>query len=176
MQNEIVWESVEGKTDDDMVSCVEKILDIKFPEEYLECVRKYPGGWPSPSFFTTAKATTYQDTTGGGDFEYLLSFDPNFKANILNEYYMMNHHSENANKLPDKVVPFANANGNHDSLCFDYRQGFPPKIVLFDLEKHWEYLDDDEFRDEEIMEEDYLIYVCDSFNELLDMLTKSPEE
>jgi hypothetical protein len=176
IMNDIRWWGFKGYyTDNKMVTCVEKILDITFPIDYVECIRKYPEGSPSPDEFKTKKATTYAGTKNG-EFGYFFGFNPESKNFILNHYFILNSRSGNSNKLPDKIVPFATADGNDDSLCFDYRDGYPPTIVLFDLVKHWEYLDRIESGEQTEDEEDYLIFVSDSFSGLLEMLTESPDE
>lgn len=166
MKNEIVWEFVKGKTDDEMVSCVERILDIKFPEDYLECVRKFPGGYPSPCFFKNSRIEA--------DFNYLLNFEPGSSSFLLDTYYILKHSSEGLKKLPDDIIPFARSGNDH--LCFDYRGNTSPKVVYIDHYSFWDYLCEDEFREEEITEEDYLIYISDSFTEFLEMLDEYPEE
>ena len=178
MRDTIEWKYTKGETDDEIVKCIEKILDIKFPEDFLECVKKYPNTQPSPNFFKTGKQTWVYGKDGGGLFKSLYSFDPNIEYFILREYHGINFHSGGDNKVPDGIIPFASSSNNQDSLCFDYRKGFPPTVVFFDLQFHWDYLDyleEPEFC-KEVKEEDYLIYICDSFGELLDMLEEEPEE
>lgn len=176
MRDSLIWKYTKGHTDDEMISCVEKILDIRFPVDYIEYIKKYPHAKPSPAFFKTGKKTNVYGKDGGGSFELLLSFDPNSKFFILRDYHGINFHSGGDNKVPDAIIPFALSSNNQDRLCFDYRKGFPPKIVLFDLQFHWDYLDYLEEPEycEEVTEEDYLIPVCNSFTELLDMLEEEP--
>ena len=96
-------------------------------------------------------------------------------GNILETYHNLNVHFDSDNQLPDGIIPFAFS--HNDYYCFDYRKGFPPTIVFFDLQLHWDYLDylEDPKFCKEVKEEDYLIPVCDSFTELLDMLEEKPK-
>jgi len=174
MREKIEWQHVNGKTDDELIACVEKILTIKFPDDYLKYVKKYPNGSPVPNFFRTKKDTFVFGN--GGTFEYFFDFNPDSKSYILKQYYVLNIHSGGDNQVPDGVIPFASASHNHDFLCFDYRKGFPPTIVFLDLEKHWNFVFKDDFGESEIKEDDYLINICDSFTELLDMLEEEPKD
>jgi hypothetical protein len=178
MSRIVEWKSVKGSTMPEMVTCVEKILDIRFPSTYSEFIKEHPGGTPVPDFFTTKKKTTEYDACRAR-FGFLYNFNPLSEINFLLErYHAINHHSGENCKVPDGIIPFATANGNHDKLCLDYRRGFPPKIVLMDDYIYGDYLafleDPDEC--EEVTEDDYLIPVCDSFGELLDMLEEEPKD
>jgi len=64
MRDKIEWQFFNGETDDEMISCIEKKLDIKFPTEYIECIKKYPNGEPRPDYFKFKKRL-YGNVTGG---------------------------------------------------------------------------------------------------------------
>jgi hypothetical protein len=172
MQKKIEWRFVKGETDEEMINDIEKKLDIKFPEDYLEYIRKYPHGYPFPYNSFKNKKLPH----GKGIFTALIPLNLNDDGNLLKSYNNLNHHTGGDNQIPDGIIPFAFADNNY--LCFDYRFGFIPKIIFLDLEKHWEYLDylSDPKNCREVKEEDYLIHICNSFTELLDMLEEEPKE
>lgn len=144
---EIKWDFVDKNIDEDQIECVEKILCITFPDDYRECAKCNSGG--SPPF--TSMDERESQIPG---IESLLSFNPKDDLYILSKYYLLNYHSYTVHTLPDGIVPFTLS--YNDYLCFDYRNGFPPKIVLWD-----HYAEKDE---------EGISFVSNSFSELLEIL------
>ncbi|MCK9580233.1 MAG: SMI1/KNR4 family protein [Methanoregula sp.] len=170
MRKDIKWKYVNGKTDSTKIANVEDILHIKFPNDYIDCIRENSGGYPYP--FNIVKNSKIP--SGKGQFLALIDLNPESDGNILETYHNLNVHSGGDNQVPDGIIPFAFS--HNDYYCFDFRNGFPPKVCFLDLEKHWDFVFNDKSHGDEIKEEDYLIHVCNSFTELLDMLEEEPKD
>lgn len=152
-EGHIRWIGVEAAADEEMIECVQKILDITYPNDYLACVKKNSLGFPYPYNIIADERIK----RGRGQFVRLIGFDPE-KRYILTRYYALNCPAPGINAyLPDGVVPFADALDG-DLLCFDYRGGFPPKVV------YWVTHEPDP--------EKSVLFLCDSFTELFDMMEK----
>ncbi|MGH1048793.1 MULTISPECIES: SMI1/KNR4 family protein [Bacillus] len=148
--NKVTWIGISKKEiTDKEIQQVEKYLGVKFPIDFIECVKKYDGGYPRPKIF---------DISGQDEnvFSKLLTFDLESRNSILQVY------EDIKDGLIDKVYPFGKDSfGNH--LCFDYRNNPEAPIVVF-----WEH-------EEEDIEE--AIYpVCSSFTELLNSLYEFEDE
>ncbi|HFK1459198.1 SMI1/KNR4 family protein [Bacillus pretiosus] len=142
--NHISWSEVsETKVTDKEIEQVEKYFGIKFPEDFIACVKKYDGGYPDPNSF-------YLPGQDENIFNDLLTF------HIEDEYSIVQNYEDIKEELIDNVYPFANDPfGNF--LCFDYRNNpASPTIVFWDHEE------------EEI--EKAIYPVCSTFTELLDSL------
>lgn len=148
--NHITWINAnENKITNNQIKQLEQYFNIKFPNDFIECVQKYDGGYPTPDNFNIPN----QDENS---LNNLLTLDSNKKYSILETYY------NTKDRLPDKIYPFAkDPFGN--LLCFDYRDtSDSPSIVFWDHE-------------EEDIEE--AIYpVCPTFTELLDSLYEFDDE
>ncbi|UYX55567.1 SMI1/KNR4 family protein (plasmid) [Bacillus thuringiensis] len=146
----ITWINVnEKRVTDDQIKQLEQYLNIKFPNDFLECVQEYDGGYPTPDTFNIPN----QDENS---LNNLLTLDSDRKYSFLETY------NNTKDRLPDKIYPFArDPFGN--LLCFDYRNNTDsPRIVFWDHE-------------EEDIEE--AIYpVCSTFTELLASLRDFEEE
>ncbi|KFN04741.1 SMI1/KNR4 family protein [Bacillus clarus] len=122
---------------------VEQYFNIKLPDDFVECVKKYDGGYPHPKVF---------DVLGQDEnvFSDLLTL------HIEDKYSIVQNYEGVKDRLSDKVYPFArDPFGN--LLCFDYRNELQSPTVVF-----WDH-------EEEDMEK--AIYpVCSSFTELLNSL------
>ncbi|SCM02824.1 SMI1 / KNR4 [Bacillus cytotoxicus] len=142
--NNITW-SFMSKTPvtDEEIQKVEQYFNIKLPNDFVACVKKYDGGYPNPKVF---------DVLGQNEnvFSDLLTL------HIEDKYSIVQNYEGIKDRLVDKVYPFArDPFGN--LLCFDYRNNPEAPTVVF-----WDH-------EEEEMEE--AIYpVCSSFTELLDSL------
>lgn len=151
------WIGAESYPDEGMIDCVQRILDLRFPEDYLTCVRENPGGFPYPR--NIIKNDKLKQ--GRSQFVNLLSFNPkNEISYILTTYYAtINHVLPGVNiQMNEVVVPFAKALYS-GLLCFDYRGGFPPKVVYQEFRLKGE-------------EEKPLILLCNSFTELVDTMER----
>ncbi len=149
------WIGVESHSDEGMIDCVQKILDLRFPDDYLSCVRKNPGGFPYPRNIIKHDSIKW----GRSQFVDFLSFNPeNSVSYILTTCYAINNLPLGVNNRTNNViVPFAEALHN-DLLCFDYKEGFPPKVV---------------YRESRMKgEEKPLIFLCNSFTELFELMER----
>ncbi|HHB2075694.1 TPA: SMI1/KNR4 family protein, partial [Bacillus cereus] len=119
----IVWVGVSNeKVTDHEIEQVEKYFNIKLPNDFIECVKKYDGGYPRPKIF---------DVPGQDEnvFNDLLTF------HIEDEYSIVKNYEDIKEELLDNIYPFANDPfGNF--LCFDYRNNSAlPTIVFWDHEE-----------------------------------------
>ncbi|WP_373231865.1 SMI1/KNR4 family protein [Cohnella sp.] len=142
----IGWEFQDQQVGREVISLVEKKLDIEFPSDYVDVALKYHGGSPSLEIFQISGH-------GKAVFGYLLSYDPDSSNYILEVY------NDIIDRLPDKkVIPFANDPfGNF--ICFDYRKDADNPSIVF-----WEH--EIAFDSSDLS----LLYVASSFSELLEML------
>jgi hypothetical protein len=155
-EERIRWIGVEDAADPELIDCVQKILDIKYPDDYLACVKNYSLGFPYPYNIIVNERII----GGRSQFVQLRGFDPEKPMSyVLTLYYALNCPASGIDAyLPDNVVPFADALGD-DRLCFDYREGFPPKVV------YWIPHEPDPDKS--------VIFLCNSFTELLEIVEKS---
>ncbi|MDA1776414.1 MULTISPECIES: SMI1/KNR4 family protein [unclassified Bacillus cereus group] len=148
--NNIIW-SFMSKTPvtNEEIQAVEQYLNIKLPNDFVACVKKYDGGYPNPKVF---------DVPGQDEnvFSDLLTL------HIEDKYSIVQNYKSVKDRLVAKVYPFArDPFGN--LLCFDYRNSTESPTVVF-----WDH-------EEENIEE--AIYpVCSTFTELLASLRDFEEE
>ncbi|MCC2336771.1 SMI1/KNR4 family protein [Bacillus tropicus] len=148
--NNIIW-SFMSKTPvtNEEIQAVEQYLNIKLPNDFVACVKKYDGGYPNPKVF---------DVPGQDEnvFSDLLTL------HIEDEYSIVQNYKSVKDRLVAKVYPFArDPFGN--LLCFDYRNSTESPTVVF-----WDH-------EEENIEE--AIYpVCSTFTELLGSLRDFEED
>ncbi|MEI4800390.1 SMI1/KNR4 family protein [Bacillus sp. FJAT-51639] len=148
--NNITWIGTSKKTiTDEHIQQVEQYFGVKFPNDFVECVKLHDGGHPRPKAFDIQG----QD---GSAFSNLLTFD------LESQYSIIQRYENIKDRLVDKVYPFGRDSfGNF--LCFDYRNDLQSPTVVF-----WEH-------EEEEMEK--AVYpVCSSFTELLDSLRDYDDE
>jgi len=111
----------------EIISFTEKMLRVKFPQEFIDCIKQCDMGSPENNIVDVINPETANiETVGVGCF---LSFNPDMGGNILREYF------EPADRLPRTLIPFA-ATGDGDYFCFDYSiDGFedkdPPVVYWF---------------------------------------------
>lgn len=148
--NNIKWIGLKEKEiTDEHVQQVEKYLGIKFPNDFINCIKKYDGGYPLPHTFNI-------QGQGADVFNKLLTFDLESKHSILQVY------EDVKDRLINKIYPFArDPFGN--LLCFDYRNDPQSPTVVF-----WDH------EEEEV--EEAIFPVCSSFTELLDSLYEFEDE
>jgi len=144
---EITWLFTEEPINDEIVSKVERSLNVKFPEDYKECVLEYNGGYPKPNVFK------FENSEGEAVFNDLLSFTGDYSLEAVYE--------SSKSYLPADIIPFArDPFGN--LICFDYRkEDNQPTLV---------------FVDHEVQGEDPTYPICNTFTELLDKLFSLEEE
>ena len=148
--NNITW-SFMSKTPvtNEEIQAVEQYLNIKLPNDFVACVKKYDGGYPNPKVF---------DVPGQDEnvFSDLLTL------HIEDKYSIVQNYNSVKDRLVAKVYPFArDPFGN--LLCFAYRNSTESPTVVF-----WDH-------EEENIEE--AIYpVCSTFTELLASLRDFEEE
>ncbi|EJR75885.1 SMI1/KNR4 family protein [Bacillus cereus] len=148
--NNVTWIGVNKKEiTDEHIQQVEQYLGVKFPIDFIECLKKYDGGYPRPKIFDIPN----QDENV---FSKLLTFDLESRNSIIQVY------EDIKDRLVDKVYPFGKDSfGNH--LCFDYRNNSQSPTIVF-----WEH------EEEEI--EKAIYPVCSSFTELLNSLRDYEDE
>lgn len=100
-----------------LIDFVEKNLRVKFPEEFIACIKQADTGVPEKCFFEFVDPSTEKmrkEETGA-----FLSFEPSKEDNILRTYFTR------PDFFPQTLLPFA---GDGDYLCFDYSiDGFEDK-------------------------------------------------
>ena len=91
----ITWINAnENKITNSQINQLEQYFNIKFPNDFIECVQKYDGGYPTPDTFNIPN----QDENS---LNNLLTLDSNKKYSILETY------NNTKDRLPDKIYPFA---------------------------------------------------------------------
>jgi hypothetical protein len=124
----LIWSGVHSRINRSDIQLVENRFGIQFPEDFIEIVLQYHGGFPRPNRFV------YQDYEKGpvrSSLAELLSFDLSYRDNIINTYEYLEH------QLPTGVIPFAD-DGGGDYICFDFgstRDSSTPKVVYWSHEK-----------------------------------------
>lgn len=87
-------------------------LDVVFPLDYLECVRKYNGGCPIPNEFYVVNPETTRYTVSC--LAQLLSFNSNDEENILDI-------NLDPPEFFTKGLIAIGKDGGGDLICLDYR-------------------------------------------------------
>lgn len=97
---------------DEIIDFTEKNLRVKFPQEFIDCVKQTDRGTPERSVFEFVDSETGEMRKEEvGEF---LSFNPENKFNILRENFIKPQF------FPHTLLAFA---GDGDYLCFDYSIG-----------------------------------------------------
>lgn len=142
MSDQIVWKTRREEVSRDVIAEVERIFGVRFPEDYIECAKKYHGGYPNRDFFPL-------DEKNNATFNRLLNFNKD------NSSYIVKVFQDIRDRLVDHVYPFASDDfGNF--ICFDYRKNKENPTIAF-----WDH--EDAF----LNKETGVSYICDSFNEFL---------
>lgn len=148
MNNEIEWINKNNELAEGEIKYVEDILGIKFPEDYIRCIKNNDGAYPVPDTFNIKND---EETLNN-----LLSLHKD-KGNFMLQVY------ENVkDRMLEKIIPFArDPFGN--LICFDYSNDNQPTIVFWEHEKA--------FNDKEKA----ITFICNTFVEFLNMLHESLE-
>lgn len=148
----VEWDFAESPVSEDQIHKIESKLGIKFPTDYIECVKKNGGGTPTPEVFDAGKRKE-------AVFGYLYSFHEDSNSYIMNAY---NRYRDG--RMAKGLIPFADdAFGNE--ICFDFRKNqHNPTICFWDHEIAFENSGKAVF------------YICDSFTELINSLREYEEE
>ncbi|MCU5283098.1 SMI1/KNR4 family protein, partial [Bacillus cereus] len=78
--NHITWINAnENKITNNQIKQLEQYFNIKFPNDFIECVQKYDGGYPTPDTF-------YIPNQDENSLNNLLTLDSNKKYPILETY------------------------------------------------------------------------------------------
>lgn len=146
----ITWIGVsEKEVTDNEIKQVEQYFNIKLPNDFIECVKKYDGGYPRPKVF---------DIPGLDES----TFNDLLTLHIDDKYSIVQRHENIKDRLVDGIYPFASDSfGNF--LCFDYRNNPESPTVVF-----WEHEEEDI--------EKAIYPVCSSFTELLNSLRDLEDE
>ncbi len=143
MNNELVWSEFNEKLSDNEIMDVEKRLNVKFPQDYIDIVSVYDGAYPFPNKF---KINDHEEI-----FNNLLSFKEDDYSNILERFNDISDRVEGG-IIPIAEDPFGNL------ICFDFRYNENPDVVFWDYEKS------------ELDKNSAIIYIAKSFTELLNQL------
>ncbi|MBA2858721.1 hypothetical protein HNP93_001422 [Methanococcus maripaludis] len=144
---EIKWVSVGKPLETYEIIEVEEFFGIKFPNDYVECLKVNAGGCPKPEVFDFKN---HKEAV----FNRLFTCD---KAD--SHYFILDNYYAIKDRLIDNIYPIADDPfGN--CICFDYREGNDktPKIVFWDHEIAYGN------------PKNAISYICDSFSELLSKL------
>ncbi|MFA0814270.1 MAG: SMI1/KNR4 family protein [Anaerofustis sp.] len=149
MNMEIKWISENEVPSDQLIDDTEKKLGIQFPLDFLRIAKKYDGAYPVSNRYTLNGTQEI--------FNNLLAFDINDISNIIQTYH------DSKDRLIDKLIPFGeDPFGN--LICFDYRNGDVPSIVLWNHEVAFSN------------KEKAITFICNSFSDLLGMLHEAEDD
>ena len=138
------WKWCDLPVDDADIQKVEFELKIKFPEDYIQLVRHYNGGYPSQKFYDAGKQ---KDVV----IHHLLSLKEGGEDPSLVMIYRIV-----SDRLPKGIVPFA-SDPFGNLICFDYNTT-PPSVC------YWNHEVADADKDRSI------VHISNSVSELMDML------
>jgi hypothetical protein len=149
----VTWIGVNKKKEitDENIQKVEQYFNIKFPMDFVECVKKkYDSGYPRPKIF---------DVPGQDEnvFSKLLTFDLESRNSIIQVY------NDIKDRLANKSISFFGKDSFGNHLCFDYRNSPESPTVVF-----WEHEEDNI--------EEAIYPVCSTFTELLASLRDFEED
>lgn len=156
----ISWKNKKCEINDNIIQEFEDKFQLKFPEDYTECIRYNHGALPEPCLFKVNGKERI--------FAELLSLEIDSRGNIYNTYNRIKE------ALPEKVIPFAtDPSGNF--ICFDYIDDETnPKVVFWyhEISVAEDDLDEEELENNTLdeLQREAIEYVCDSFTELMDKL------
>ncbi|QAA34160.1 SMI1/KNR4 family protein [Clostridium manihotivorum] len=176
MNEKFKWD-INVKNSEDIIKKIESNFNIKFPEKYIQAVTQHDGGMlkvrDKIGLWKTA-IINIENWHGKNAVVALLSYDNN--SNIENTK-VIKFYNVFKDSLPEPkiIIPFA-IDGAGNLFFFDYRKNInEPSIVFLDHETAYT---EEDFTEEEIEQKtlnellnDNLYYVCDSFDELLNMIT-----
>ena len=143
------WDFYESPPTNKEIDFIEEKIDIRFPRDFIACVKDYNEGSPSPRIFDCKSQFDGKniETSFGG----LMSFNPEDIEYILQSYKVLrSEHSQ------DLIVPFA-ADAGGNLICFDYRETKENPPVVY-----WEH--------EAYPPEKAITYLAPTFTDFLKML------
>lgn len=116
------WQDSRSPVNDEEIRQIESRLGVKFPKDFVECVKKYHGGFPRVSDFSYVDKRLRRSASCFGE---LFSFDLQDRINIVSD-----------NELPPEGYPkgliMFGQDGGGGYLCFDYRTTkTSPKVVFW---------------------------------------------
>ncbi|EEM16348.1 MULTISPECIES: SMI1/KNR4 family protein [Bacillus] len=164
MRDDLKWLYPDKEVSEEVIKKFAENLKIVYPNDYIQCVKKYGGAIVEPSSFDV------KNNEEGRVFGSLCSFDKNATSNIYKTY------SNLKSSLPNQIIPFADDPAGN-KICFDYKNHEDNPIVVF-----WDH-EESENREtlieeglsvqeaDEVMRES-IYYIADSFTSFLDMLYK----
>lgn len=158
--NIIKWRRPDEPLNREDILKVERLFNVCFPEDYVNCVQLYHG----------ASVIPYRLDLNGNVrvFANLLSFSDDSVDNIVKAY------SNNKDRFKEGIFPFAcDPSGNY--FCFDYREDKNNPSIIF-----WNHeiaVNESDYSQEQLKrinlsdaQEKAMERVCGSFTELLIML------
>lgn len=160
MYKKIKWKNRKDEINDNVIQEFEDRFGVKFPNDYIECIKCNNGALPEPCFFKVKGKERI--------FGELLSFETNSRGNIYNTYNRIKE------ALPKKVIPFAtDPSGNF--ICFDYiNSETSPKVVFWyhEISVAEDDLDEEELENNMLdkLQREAIVYICDSFSDLINIL------
>ncbi len=149
MGNEIQWMNAKENLSNVEIKYVEDYFKVTFPEDYTNCIKKFDGAYPLPNaFFIGDDEETFNN---------LLTLHKHEKNFLINMYENIK------DRIIVHIVPFArDPFGN--LICFDYRNGDVPSIVLWNHEVAFSN------------KEKAITFICNSFSDLLGMLHEAEDD
>ncbi|MFC4077770.1 SMI1/KNR4 family protein [Salinithrix halophila] len=149
----VKWNPAKRPATDEEIQAIEHKVGYKFPDDFVEWVKKYQGSNPSAYLDVNNELFTFD--------RLCIISNPSTEEesldHVLEVYETM--YEEDELELPQGLVPFG-FDGSNKWYCFDYRnQPTKPSVVLI----NWEVSYEDE-------PSKSITYVCDSFSDLLEML------
>ncbi len=150
---ELKWESYVAAIPEQRIADVQNNLEVRFPETFLDCVRKCNGGRPEPHCFSYYH-TEWKESDEGG-FGVLLDFrepmdiylknihrnDPDLWRDMdIQPWWTIEDTNllERVDHFTPGLIAFAE-DGGGNYICFDYRDGKHnpnPPIVFWHHEFH----------------------------------------
>jgi hypothetical protein len=124
---------------------------IKFDPSYLDHLRSHNGGVPKKCYFKTAKGTKHVVVR-------FLSFLPDESTSPFAQYGVEGTWGLIEDRLGKYLIPFAELFAG-DMLCFDFKNGSPPSVVVWFHERSRE-------------KKPYAEFVAADFNSFLPLLAE----
>ena len=136
------------------ITRVESKFNIKLPQEYVDFLLKYNGGYPEPNRFKyESNKEHYSDSLVNWFYSIYEGEYNNFEPNILNW-------SLHGRRFPDGIIPIAgDPFGN--IICIGIADGYMGKVYFWDHEEE---------SDTDIPHWDNVYLIANSFNQFLELL------
>lgn len=120
MNSNMEWRWPELPVEESQIARIQVELGVRLPDDFLQLVRKYNGGYPSKKYFDFPSR---KDAV----LDHLLSLiEGGDDPSLLNTYRNVR------DRLPSGIIPFA-SDPFGNLICFDYRDN-PPSICFWDHE------------------------------------------